>query len=107
MPGRYVLEVLKAETINRYAQQVKLRLRVADGEHEGHTFFEYPKLAEDGSVKVGSKAAEISEACLGRHLAPDEKLDTEDLIGTKSSRRWCPSRRPARGPHQARDHRAV
>jgi hypothetical protein len=34
-------------------------------------------------VKVGTKAWDIFEACLNRHLAPDEELDTKDLIGKR------------------------
>jgi hypothetical protein len=33
-PGLYVLEVLKAETINRYSPQLKLQLRVFEGERQ-------------------------------------------------------------------------
>src|SRR5215211_6940602 len=66
-PGRYVLEVVEAEAVNDYGPQLRLRLRVA----------------EDG-VKVGTKAWDIFEACLNQRLAPDEELDTEDLIGKGS-----------------------
>ena len=31
-------------------------------------------------MKVGTKAWDIFEACLNRRLAPDEELDTENLI---------------------------
>ena len=33
--GRYVLEVVEAEAVNEYGPQLRLRLRVAEGEHEG------------------------------------------------------------------------
>ena len=34
-PGRYVLEVVEAEAVNEYGPQLRLRLRVAEGEHQG------------------------------------------------------------------------
>ena len=37
-PGRYVLEVVKAEPVNEYGPQLRLKLRVAEGEREGFGF---------------------------------------------------------------------
>ncbi len=34
-------------------------------------------------MKVSTKAWDIFQACLNTHLAPDEELDTEDLIGKR------------------------
>jgi hypothetical protein len=41
-PGRYVLEVVEAEPVNEYGPQLRLKLRVAEGEHEGFEFTDYP-----------------------------------------------------------------
>jgi hypothetical protein len=82
-PGRYVLEVVEAAPVNDYGPQLKLRLRVAEGEHEGFEFVDYPNRGAEDGVKVGTKAWDVFEACLNRRLAPDEELDTEDLIGTR------------------------
>src|SRR3712207_5335082 len=82
-PGRYVLEVVEAEPVNEYGPQLKLRLRVAEGEHEGFEFMDYPNRGAEDGVKVGTKAWDIFEACLNARLAPDEELDTEDLIGKR------------------------
>ena len=82
-PGPYVLEVVEAEPVNEYGPQLRLRLRVADGEHEGFEFTDYPNRGAENGVKVGTKAWDVFEACLNTHLAPDEELDTEDLIGKR------------------------
>jgi hypothetical protein len=82
-PGRYVLEVVEAEPVNEYGPQLKLRLRVAEGKQEGFEFIDYPNRGAENGVKVGTKAWEVFEACLNQRLAPDEELDTEDLIGKK------------------------
>ena len=82
-PGRYVLEVVEAEAVNEYGPQLKLRLRVAEGEHEGFEFTDYPNRGAEDGLKVGTKAWDIFEACLNARLAPDEELDTEDLIGKR------------------------
>jgi hypothetical protein len=37
-----VLEVVEAETVNEYGLQLRLRLRVAEGECEGFEFTDYP-----------------------------------------------------------------
>ena len=81
--GRYVLEVVEAEPVNEYGPQLKLKLRVAEGEYEGFAFVDYPNRGADDGVKVGTKAWDIFEACLNQRLAPDEELDTDDLIGRK------------------------
>ena len=82
-PGQYVLEVVEAEPVNEYGPQLKLRLRVAEGEHEGFEFVDYPNRGAEDGVKVGTKAWDIFEACLNTHLAPDEELDTDELIGKR------------------------
>jgi hypothetical protein len=82
-PGHYVLEVCSVETVDDYGPQLKVGLRVAEGENEGFSFFDYPTRAEDGSIKVGTKAWEIFEACLNRRLTPDDEQDTDDLIGKR------------------------
>ena len=81
--GQYVLEVVEAEPVNEYGPQLKLRLRVAEGEHEGFEFVDYPNRGAEDGVKVGTKAWDIFEACLNTHLAPDEELDTDELIGKR------------------------
>ena len=82
-PGRYVLEVVEAEPVNEYGPQLKLRLRVAGGEHKGFEFVDYPNRGAEDGVKVGTKAWDIFEACLNTHLSPDEELDTDDLVGKR------------------------
>ena len=82
-PGRYVLEVVEAEAVNEYGPQLKLRLRVAEGEHEGFEFMDYPNRGAEDGVKVHTKAWEIFEACLNTRLSPDEELDTDDLVGKR------------------------
>ncbi len=82
-PGRYVLKVVEAEPVDEYGPQLKLRLRVAEGEHEGFEFIDYPNRGAEDGVKVGTKAWDVFQACLNMHLAPDEELDTDDLIGKR------------------------
>lgn len=82
-PGRYVLEVIEAKPVNEYGPQLRLRLRVAEGEHEGFEFVDFPNRGAEDGVKVGTRAWDVFEACLNQRLAPDEELDTEDLIGKK------------------------
>ncbi len=82
-PGHYVLEVKEAEPVSEYGPQLRLKPRVAEGEYVGFEFTDYPNCGVEGGVKVGTKAWDIFEACLNRRLAPDEDLDTEDLIGKK------------------------
>jgi hypothetical protein len=81
--GRYVLEVVEAEAVDEYGPQLRLKLHVAEGEHEGFEFTDYPNRGAEDGVKVGTKAWDIFEACLNQRLAPDEELDTEDLIGKR------------------------
>jgi hypothetical protein len=82
-PGRYELEVVEAEAVNEYGPQLKLKLRVAEGEREGFEFTDFPNRGAEDGVKVGTKAWDIFQACLKQQLAPDEELDTDDLIGKK------------------------
>src|SRR5215218_365762 len=82
-PGRYVLEVVEAEAVNEYGPQLRLKLRVAEGEHRGFEFTDYPNRGAEDGVKVSTKAWDIFEACLNQRLSPDEELDTEDLIGKR------------------------
>ena len=82
-PGHYVLEVVEAEPVDDFGPQLKLRLRVAEGEHEGFEFVDYPNRGAKDGVKVGTKAWDIFEACLNTRLSPDEELDTDDLIGKR------------------------
>ncbi len=81
--GRYVLEVVEAEAVNEYGPQLRLKLRVAEGEHEGFEFTDYPNRGTESGVKIGTKAWDVFEACLNQRLSPDEELDTEDLIGKR------------------------
>ncbi len=82
-PSRYVLEVVEAEAVNEYGPQLRLKLRVAEGEHEGFEFTDYPNRGAEDGVKVGTKAWDIFEACLNQRLSPDEELDTDDLAGKR------------------------
>jgi len=82
-PGRYVLEIRQAKPVNEYGPQLEVRNRVAEGEYEGFEFTDYPNRGVEDGVKVGTKAWDIFEACLNRRLAPDEELDTENLIGKR------------------------
>src|ERR687897_1781386 len=82
-PGRYVLEVTEAEPVNEFGPQLRLRLRVAEGEHKGFEFVDYPNRGAKDGVKVGTKAWDIFEACLNTRLSPDEELDTDDLVGKR------------------------
>ena len=60
-----------------------MRNRVAEGEHKGFEFVDYPNRGVEDGVKVGTKAWDLFEACLDRRLSPDEALDTDDLIGKR------------------------
>ena len=82
-PGRYVLEVVEAEPVTEYGPQLRLKLRVVEGEHEGFEFLDYPNRGAEDGVKINTKAWDIYEACLDRRIAPDEVLDTDELIGKK------------------------
>ena len=82
-PETYGLEVVGAEPINVYGPQIKLTLRVADGEREGFTFTDYANCGSEDGVKIRTKAWDIFEACLDRRLSVNEELDTDDLIGKR------------------------
>src|SRR5215216_188735 len=108
--GRYVLEVVEAEVVDEYGPQLRLKLRVAEGEHEGFEFTDYPNRGAEDGVKVGTKAWDIFEACLNQRLSPDEELDTEDLIGkrfeamvvTKKTGKGNRTEHGTIGPHRPR-----
>ena len=114
-PGRYVLEVLEAEAVNEYGPQLKLKLRVTEGEHEGFEFTDYPNRGAENGVKVGTKAWDVFEACLNTQLAEDESLDTDDLVGKKfeamvSVKKTGKGNRTEHGtlgPHRPKQARAV
>jgi hypothetical protein len=107
-PGHYVLKVMEAEPVNEYGPQLRLRLRVAEGKQEDFEFVDYPNRGAENGVKVGTKAWDIFEACLNQRLAPDEELDTEDLIGktfeamvvTKKSGKGNRTEHGRIGPHR-------
>ena len=80
-PDTYQLEVVRAEPINVYGPQIKLTMRVADGERQGFIFTDYLNCGSENGVKVGTKAWVVFETCLGRRLSINEELDTDDLIG--------------------------
>ena len=101
-PGRYVLEVLEAEAVNEYGPQLRLKLRVTEGEHEGFEFTDYPNRGAENGVKIGTKAWDVFEACLNTRLAEDEPLDTEDLIGKKFEAMVVSEKDRQREPHRAR-----
>ena len=63
-----MLEVVEAEAVNEYGPQLDARPRVAEGEHEGFEFSDYPNWGAEDGVKVGTKAWDIFEACLGRNI---------------------------------------
>jgi hypothetical protein len=83
-PNEYVLEVTAAKPIvGEYGPQLRLDLVVVGGDADGMTMVDYCGRGEDGSIKDGSKAWTIFEACLGRQLTPNEALDTDDLVGKR------------------------
>src|SRR5918994_170626 len=112
-PGRYVLEVMQAKPVNEYGPQLEVRNRVAEGEYEGFEFTDYPNRGVEDGVKVGTKAWDIFEACLNQRLAPDEELDTEDLIGkrfeamvvTKKTGKGSRTEHGTIGPHRPKKAR--
>jgi hypothetical protein len=81
--GSYVLEILDAQPVNVYAPQLFLRLRVAEGEHQGFELQDYAECGVANGVQRGSKVWSIFEACLNTVLSPNDVLDTDDLIGRK------------------------
>jgi hypothetical protein len=76
------IEVLSAETAETYGPQIALKLKVVDGEHDGHTFMDYANRDEDtGQIKQGSKAWSIFEACLGRDFYKQPDVSLQSLVG--------------------------
>ena len=76
------LEILAADTADTYGPQIGLKLRIAGGEHDGHTFMDYANRDEDaGQIKQGSKAWSIFEACLGRDFYKRSGVFLESLLG--------------------------
>ena len=76
------IEVLSAETAETYGPQIALKLKVVDGEHDGHTFMDYANRDEDtGQIKQGSKAWSIFEACLGREFHKQSGVSLKSLVG--------------------------
>src|SRR5919107_5305399 len=82
-PNRYVLEVMQAKPVKEYGPQLEVRNRVAEGEHQGFEFVDYPNRGVEDGVRVSTKAWDIFEACLNQRLSPDEELDTDDLAGKR------------------------
>jgi hypothetical protein len=76
------LEVLDADKADTYGPQIAVKLKVMDGEHDGHTFTDYANRDEyTGRIKQGSKAWAIFEACLGRDFYKRSGVSLRDLIG--------------------------
>jgi hypothetical protein len=76
------LEVLDADKADTYGPQIAVKLKVVDGEHDGHTFTDYANRDEyTGRIKQGSKAWTIFEACLGRDFYKRSDVSLRDLVG--------------------------
>ena len=76
------LEVLAADKAEAYGLQIRLKLKVVGGEHDGHTFTDYANRDENtGQIKQGSKAWSIFEACLGRDFHKRPGVSLESLVG--------------------------
>jgi hypothetical protein len=76
------LEVLDADKADTYGPQIAVKLKVVDGEHDGHTFTDYANRDEyTGQIKQGSKAWAIFEACLGRDFYKRSDVSLRDLVG--------------------------
>jgi hypothetical protein len=76
------LEIMAADKADTYGPQIGLKLKVVDGEHNGHTFMDYANRDEDtGQVKQGSKAWSIFEACLGQDFHKRPGVSLESLVG--------------------------
>src|SRR5215211_7622741 len=76
------LEVLDANKADTYGPQIAVKLKVVDGEHDGHTFTDYANRDEyTGRIKQGSKAWTIFEACLGRDFYKRSGVSLRDLVG--------------------------
>jgi hypothetical protein len=76
------LEVLDANKADTYGPQIAVKLKIMDGEHDGHTFTDYANRDEyTGRIKQGSKAWAIFEACLGRDFYKRSGVSLRDLVG--------------------------
>ena len=76
------LEVLDADKADTYGPQIAVKLKVVNGEHDGHTFTDYANRDEyTGQIKQGSKAWAIFEACLGRDFYKRPGVSLESLVG--------------------------
>jgi hypothetical protein len=76
------LEVLAADKAEAYGLQIRLKLRIIGGEHDGHIFTDYANRDEDtGQIKQGSKAWSIFEACLGKDFHKRAGVSLESLVG--------------------------
>jgi hypothetical protein len=76
------LEVLDANKADTYGPQIAVKLKVVDGEHDGHTFTDYANRDEyTGRIKQGSKAWTIFEACLGLDFYKRSGVSLRDLVG--------------------------
>jgi hypothetical protein len=111
--GRYVLEVVEAEAVSEYGPRLRLKLRVAEGEHKGFEFTDYPNRGVENGVKLGTKAWDVFEACSNTRLAEDGELDTDDLIGkrfeamvvTKKTGKGNRTEHGTIGPHRPKKQR--
>jgi hypothetical protein len=76
------LNVLAADKAEDYGLQIGLKLKVAGGEHNGHTFTDYANRDEvTGQIKQGSKAWSVFEACLGYDFYERPGVGLKDLGG--------------------------
>ncbi len=76
------LEVLDADKADTYGPQIAVKLKIVDGEHDGHTFTDYANRDEDtGQIKQGSKAWSIFKACLGQDFHKRPGVSLESLVG--------------------------
>jgi hypothetical protein len=76
------LEALAADKAEAYGLQIALKLKIVDGEHDGHSFTDYANRDEDtGQIKQGSKAWSIFEACLGQDFHKRTGVSLESLVG--------------------------
>lgn len=78
------LEVMAADKAEEYGLQIALKLKVVDGEHDGHSFTDYANRDDaTGQIKQGSKAWSIYEACLGREFYKRPGVSLESLVGAQ------------------------
>lgn len=76
------LEILAADKAEEFGLQIGLKLKVVDGEHDGHSFTDYANRDDaTGQIKQGSKAWSIYEACLGREFYKRPGVSLESLVG--------------------------